>query len=178
MANSDWGRIYYPDDNSSANMGVQMGLMADSLEGRTVQRFTTVAARDSAFASLTSAQKLGTICYIDGKGYSGWNGSEWKRFPMYDLDFKIGHANVVTNNVGLFGIAHNLNVTSVVAQLTPIYGGPSGAAEDVMNRTKLAVREFQYNLVVCHAQDVTAPNGGAMLNTSLVVSYSFWKMDG
>lgn len=175
MANTDWNGTYYPDDNSSANMGVQMGLMAESLEGRTVKRFSTVAARDAAFAGLTSQQRLGTICYIDGKGYSGWDGSEWKRFPMSDIDFKMGHANVVTNSVGLFGIAHNLNVSACTVALTQLYGGPGGAAEDVMNRCKLAVREFQYNSVICHAQDVTNPNGGPLGNTSLIVSYQIWR---
>lgn len=168
-----WERESVPDGDASGDMVAHFQKQSESRRGRTVQPFASTAARDAAFAGLTSDQKKGAISFVDGAGWFGFTGSAWRPFSMEGYTFQHGLANVVTDENGLFGINHTLGATNVGIQLTPVYGGPAGAAEDVMDRVKLEVREFQYNGVICHATDVqVGPGVGAPLRKSaLIVSY-------
>ena len=171
-------RELVPDGDASGDMSAHFQKQSESRRGRTIQPFASTAARDAAFAGLTSDQKKGAISFVDGAGWFGFTGSVWRPFSMEGYTFQHGLANVATDGNGLFSIDHTLGQTNVGAQLTPVYGGPAGAAENIMDRVKLAVREFQFNRVVCHAQDVQVSPGtaGALKGAGLIVSYRFERI--
>lgn len=172
-----WEQELVPDGDASGNLPAHFQKAAESRRGRTVQSFASTAARDAAFAGLTSAQKKGAISFVDGAGWFGYTGSAWRPFSMEGYTFQSGLANVVTNSVGLFSIDHTLGVTNCDVKLTHVYGGPAGAADNIMDRVKYSVREYQFNRVVCHAEDVQIPQNvaAALVNAALIVSYRIEK---
>lgn len=161
--------------DEGANLTTITQAIADALAGRTVRRFASISAMQASVASLPSGSRAGAVAFVDGKGWWGYDGSIYRKFPMPGYDYVSGHANTSTNGVGLFSIDHTLGVAALDAQLTHIYGGPAGAAEDVMNRIKLSVREFQMNRVVCFAADVLSGGGGPVANAGIIVGYRFEK---
>lgn len=173
-----WSGIDVLGPNDSSDLSVLTGNIAGALRGKTAKLFESLSARDDAFAALTDEQKAGSVVGIRGSATGGgiwwYDGAAWRKIPLPGLDYQYGVVSTSTNSVGLFSIDHTLGVSALGAQMTPVYYGPSGAAERVMNRTKLSIREFQVNRVVGYAGDVHAPDS-PVADAMIVVSYRFEK---
>ena len=80
MAQTSYSSIEYPGGSAAVDVPLDIFKLADSIEGRTVKRFSTGAVRDAMFASLDDAKKPGAVCWLDSPGgWYGWNGGAWTR---------------------------------------------------------------------------------------------------
>jgi hypothetical protein len=120
MATKDYGQTYYPLDSAGFDPAADMEAMAESLEGRTVRTFTTTGARDTAVATLTSEQKKGLICHVQGSGWYGLDtdGTTWRRFSMLGITHNRGTAQGNCDSNGIYSVNHGLSAAPVSVQVT------------------------------------------------------------
>jgi hypothetical protein len=122
MATSDYGQVYYPPGTGvSPSVPTAMSTMAESLEGRTVMSFTDVASRDSAVATLTTAQKKGVVCHVQTGSSAGWwgySGSTWYRFSMLGITHNRGTAQGTCDSNGIMSVNHGLPAAPVSVMVT------------------------------------------------------------
>jgi hypothetical protein len=99
MATKDYGQTYYTNPTGvPANVPVEMEKLAESLEGLTIVSFASTAAKDAAFATLTTDQKKGLVVHVQGKGWFGYDGSTWFQFGT--LVMKSGRTSTVIESNG------------------------------------------------------------------------------
>lgn len=122
MATSDYGKTYSPNlTGVAANVPVEMGLMSESLEGRTIMSFTDISARDTAVGTLTTTQKKGLVCHVQtgtGTGWWAYSGTVWYQFSILGLTHNRGTAQGSCDINGIMSVNHGLPVAPVSVQLT------------------------------------------------------------
>lgn len=126
MANDAVTGQYYPPGNGiSPSVPTAMQTAAASLRGDTVVSYADVAARNAAISdvgsSLTSDQKKGVVCHVQSgtsRGWWGFDGTSWYRFPMKGLTFNFGTAQGTCDSNGIMEVLHGLPSAPVSVQVT------------------------------------------------------------
>lgn len=101
-----WDRSVYPENTDDVDVPDDMRKLLASVSGRTVQAFASVAARDAAFAELTtSTQRVGALAYVANLGLFYYTGTAWRRVANDgDMAIQSGQAGGVTDSNGVYRV--------------------------------------------------------------------------
>lgn len=122
MANDSFNNGYIPPAS-----GVAPDLTAFftaawlSIRGDTVVSYADIAARDSAFLTLSTAQKKGFVCHVEtgaARGLYWSDGSTWYRVPAPGLTYSRGTAQGNCDGNGIMSVNHGLPSAPVSVQVT------------------------------------------------------------
>ena len=99
MANKGWSGGYVPPATGLApNLATIFDTFNDSIMGDTVPSFDNIAARDSSFGPLTTAQKRGALAHVAGRGWCGYDGSVWRDIAQGSFKWGVTDPAVVEGN--------------------------------------------------------------------------------
>jgi hypothetical protein len=80
MPNNNWDSLALWNDGLGADMTSMSAAQVDGLAGKTIPKFATTAARDTATAAFTTAggSAEGLFCHVTAKGFYGYTGGSWR----------------------------------------------------------------------------------------------------
>ncbi|GAA1221416.1 hypothetical protein GCM10009665_09530 [Kitasatospora nipponensis] len=78
-------QLPYPESTDPADIPTHLQLLAQALDGRTVLRFDSTAARDAAIAQPVA----GMLAYVKGSGFTCYTGTAWLPYPVQDPPFAL-----------------------------------------------------------------------------------------
>lgn len=107
---NNWDRSVYPAASEEPEPDLDIKAALESISGRTVQSFASIAARDSAFTALTtSAQKNGAMAHVVGQGLFVYTGSAWHPVPVGN-PVRYWSGIVSTNASGDLSVPCSMNI--------------------------------------------------------------------
>lgn len=80
MPNNNWDSLALWTDSLGADLTGMSAAQVDGLAGKTIPKFATTAARDSAMSAFVAAggSAEGLFCHVTSKGFYGYSGGSWR----------------------------------------------------------------------------------------------------
>lgn len=158
--------LYFADGiNSENNPPAHQKLGQESLDGKVVMKFASIAERDAWLQTLGSAKRQGTVAAVSGKGAWIYDSGAWQPIAMKGYTYQNGHLDITTNSVGLFSVPHSLGVSACHPDVKVLYTGNLGQ----LTNTMIVYREFQLNNLVCMA--INRNDGQGKQGESMRIAY-------